>query len=205
MAKKQEISNLITQNIQFDKAIFIQNESGGYFNNGGFFTGFSKAFKELSQNKNLGARDIKLLLLIMSYMGEKEMMITPNRQRLLTMDVYAKEMGIKSRQDVNSSFIKLEEMGYFKRDKGDKSLELMINPAMAYSGKTKEYTMVWNQLAVDFANPPRRIKAENEEGEQDWESHLIDDIRAKDANSIPKKHKMRQHNIEGGIDEIEYD
>jgi hypothetical protein len=131
-------------------------------------------------------------------MGEKEMMITPNRQRLLTMDVYAKEMGFSksTRSHVNNSFNKLEQMGYFKRDKGNKSLELMINPAMAYSGKTREYTMVWNQTAIEFGNTPRKLRENNQEdGEQEWDSHLIDDIK--------KKRTMKQMNIDGGIDDVE--
>ena len=192
-----------------EKAIFIGN-GGGYFNNGGFFTGFSEAFKEFAQNKDLTLKDFRLLMLIMSYMGIKEMQISPNRQRLLTMSQYAVEMGLspKSKSAVCKSFNKIEEMGYFKRDKGDKSLELMINPAMAYSGKTRQYNPTWNEMAIPFGNKPRKIEKGYDEPiplddgkddqfdqntEQDWSSNGEKEL----------KRTMKQHNIDGSIDDVE--
>ena len=196
-----------SKTLNIDKAIFIGN-GGGYFNNGGFFTGFSQAFKEIVENKDLGLRDIRLLLLIMSYMGEKEMMITSNRQRLLDMKVYAKEIGLKSRSDVNKSFLKLEEMGYFKRDKGDKSLELMVNPAMAYSGKTRDFSMVWNELAIPFGNKKKKIQKGYdkpiplEDGKDDQFDQSTEQDWSSDGEKELKK-TMKQHNIDGGIDDVE--
>ena len=167
---------------QIDKAIFIQQESGGYFNNGGFFVAFTTAMREIAQNKSLSKLDKSLLLLILSYMGVKEMMVEPNVQRLLGVADYSEELGYprKNKGHVTASLLRLEEMGFIKRDKKRKDLHILINPAMAYNGKTKEYTKIWNQLALPFGNPERREKRKKtEEGTQDWDSHLLDDLTRK--------------------------
>ena len=181
------MANIKTTNggaYQIDKAIFIQNESGGYFNNGGFFVAFTSAIREIATNKELSKLDQNLLLLILSYMGVKEMMIEPNVQRLLGVSDYAEELGYSRRNKghIASSFKKLENMGFFKRDKKRKDLHILINPAMAYNGKTKEYTQVWNRLALPFGNTERKQKQPKteEEESQDWNSHVLEDLNADD-------------------------
>ena len=164
-----------------DKAIFIQQETGGYFNNGGFFVAFTSAIREIARNKSLSKLDKSLLLLILSYMGVKEMMVEANVQRLLGVADYAEELGYsrKNKGHIASSFEKLEEVGFIKRDKKRKDLHILINPAMAYNGKTKEYSNVWNQLAMDFGNSKRQEKGNKPEEEQDWDSHLLEDLEQK--------------------------
>lgn len=202
--QKTTTNQINSGNVHFDKAIFIQNESGGYFNNGGFFTAFSAAIIEIAQNKGLTMMDVRLLILIIGYMGDKRMMIEPNRQRLLGVSDYAEELGFSrsNKGHISKSFIKLEEMGYFKRDKNRKELVIMINPALAYNGKTKDFTTVWNQLAVDFGNPERKQKIAEEDKDQDWNSDLERSLHEKGVKT-KKPRTIRQHNIDGGIDEIE--
>ncbi len=149
---------------QIDKAIFIQQETGGYFNNGGFFVAFSGAMKEIATNKNLNKLDVRLLMLILSYMGVREMMISPNVQFLMGVADYAEELG-NSKQHISASFKKMEELGYIKRDKKKNSIHILINPDMVYNGKNKNYSKVWNQSDDDF--------------EQNFSSLLLDDLQAK--------------------------
>ena len=165
-----------------DKAIFIKQETGGYFNNGGFFVAFSEAMREVAKNKDLSKLDKSLLILILSYMGRKDMMVEPNVQRLLGVADYAEELGYsrRNKSHVAESFKKLEEMGYIKRDAKRKDLHILINPAMAYNGKTKDYSSVWNQLALPFGNAPRKEKIKQDQ-EQDWNSHLLEDLEEKNS------------------------
>ena len=72
--------------------------------------------KEIATNKNLNKLDVRLLMLILSYMGVREMMISPNVQFLMGVADYAEELGNR-KQHISASFKKMEELGYIKRDK----------------------------------------------------------------------------------------
>lgn len=101
-------------------------------------------------------------MLILGYMGKQEMMYKANLQRLLGGEEYAKRLRTY-KSHITKSFQKLEEMGYIKHDKKRKELTILINLAMAYNGKAKDFTKTWNQLAIPFANPVRKIKNETDE------------------------------------------
>ena len=82
-----------TSKIVAEKAtLTIYKNDKSHFNNGGFFTGFSRAFAEITTNKELNRLDIRLLLLIFSYMGDKELIIGPNKQRLFSGEYYATDL-----------------------------------------------------------------------------------------------------------------
>lgn len=173
-AKTQAKSNVSNNVYNIDKAILINGQN--YFNNGGFFTGFAKAFLEIATNKELNKLDLKLLILLVSYMGEKEMMLSANRQRLLTTTQYALVLS-SHRSKISPALQNLEREGYIKKNKTTRELEIIINPDMAYNGRTKEFTTIWNQMAIDFGLKPRKEEDKPPEEEQDWDSHLLEDIR----------------------------
>lgn len=168
-------NNESTSKIVAEKAtLTIYKNEKSYYNNGGFFTSFSDTFIEIAKNKNLNKLDYKLLILLLGYMGDKEVMIRPNTQHLFRLKYYAEDLNTKQPHIVRS-FQKLEEMGYIKRNKQRKELIILINPAMAYNGKAKDFTKIWNQLSIPFGNPARKV--ENvETGHQDWNSHLLNDL-----------------------------
>lgn len=161
--------------------INIINTVKGDYQNGSFFVGFCDAMREIASNKNLKHLDIKLLTLIFGYMGDKKMMIEPNIQRLMGGADYALELGYtkSSKSNITKAFDRLEEEGYLLRDKKTRNLHITINPAMATNTGTKNFTRVWNQSAIEFGNAERKEKEKNYEGEQDWDSNLIDQIHEK--------------------------
>jgi len=109
------------------------------------------------------------------------MMIEANVQRLLGVSDYADELGYsrRNKSHITTSFKKLEELGYIKRDKQRKDLHVLINPAMAYNGKTKEFTKIWNKLALPFGNSERKEQRKNSGEDQNWDSHVLEDLEEK--------------------------
>lgn len=158
--------------------ITITKKESGYFNNGGFFTSFSDAFKEIVLNKDLNKLNLRLLLLILSYMGEKKMMKEPNVQFLMGVQDYS-DILVSHKSNITKSFQKLEELGYIRRDKRRKDIHILINPNLAYNGKTKDYTKIWNENADLFGNPVRILKPKEPPIKQDWNSSLFDDLKDK--------------------------
>lgn len=156
--------------------VIIQHSAPGYFNNGGFFTAFSEAFYEIATTP-MPNLDRALLLLILSYMGKKEYMPTSNIQMLLSQKDYADDLKAKQ-QNIASSFKRLEEKGYIKRDKRKKQMHILINPDMAYNGKTKDFNKTWNELRIPFGLEEKKYNKTIQEKteKQDWNSHLLDDL-----------------------------
>lgn len=175
--------------------VTISKKDPGYFNNGSFITAFCDALESLAKDKNLYSLDRRLLLLIWAYMGDQNHMRSSNIQTLYVGEKYADELGSKQ-PHIAKSFKRLEELGYIKRNKKYREMEILINPSTAYNGKTKDYTKVWNELSENFSLSERKLEENTEEFEgQDWNSSV---------KLERKKNTMRQHNLEGGIDEVEY-
>jgi len=175
--------------------VTISKKDPGYFNNGSFITAFCGALEELAKDRDLKPLDKSFLLLIWAYMGDTKHMKSPNIQVLHVGELYAEELGTKQ-PNIVKSFKRLEELGYIKRNKKSREMEILINPSAAYNGKTKDYSKTWNQLAIDFGLSERKEKNLSRETEgQDWNSSVELEL---------EKKTMKQHNIGGGVDEIEY-
>lgn len=182
-----EITTGQDRKFEIDKAIFIQNESGS-LNNGSFCIAFSKAILEIAQNKALTKLDVRLMMLIIGYMGDQMMMFSPNVQKLMGVQDYADDLQI-DKSKISHAFKHLEEAGYIKRDKRKRDLHILINPDVAYNGRFKDFTKVWNQLALPFGNEERKHNENLKNEYQDFSSSLPRELARSKAQQKGKKEK----------------